>query len=201
MLTAACPIFQIKLLLRDVRPAIWRRVLLRSDVSLARLHEIIQVLMGWYNYHLYQYQIGGKVHAPPREDDAEYGKSESVRLELSTVFSKGTGRILYEYDFGDGWEVSIQLEEALPPSRQKWDAVCVDGGMRGPPEDCGGPHRYQRILGLLKKRTGGEYREFVQWIGKGFDPKRFDVRELNRDLAKGSETSYKRIIVRSFKCA
>jgi hypothetical protein len=155
--------------------------------------------MAWYDYHLYQYRIDGKVHAPAREDDAEYGINESVRIEVSTVFSKGVSHILYEYDFGDGWEVSIQLEEKLPPSRQKWDAICMDGAMRGPPEDCGGPHAYQRILGLLKKRTGEEYREFVQWIGKGFDPNRFDVKRLNRNLAEGSETSYKRIIIRTFQ--
>jgi Plasmid pRiA4b ORF-3-like protein len=199
ILSAPCPIFQVKVLLRDVRPAIWRRILLRSDVSLVRLHKVIQVLMGWYCYHLYQYKIRGKVHAPPREDDDLYGRGESVRIEVSTVFADGLDNILYEYDFGDGWKVDVQLEASLPPSKQKWDAVCIDGSRRGPPEDCGGPHRYQEILGLLKRRTGEEYKEFVKWIGKGFDPEQFDVQELNGFLSASSQSSYERIIVKRFK--
>jgi hypothetical protein len=199
ILTFPCPIYQTQVSLRDVRPAIWRRILLRSDVSLARLHKILQALMGWYDYHLYQFQIRGKTHGPPREDDDDYGKRESVRIEVSTVFANGPDTILYEYDFGDGWEVDIQVEDMLPPAKQKWDAVCVDGARHGPPEDCGGPHRYQSMVAALKKGTGKEYEEYIEWIGKRFDPGYFGVREMNRALSSANETGYDRMTVQRFR--
>lgn len=96
-----CPLYQFRVSLRDVRPEIWRRILLRSDVSLARFHKVLQALMGWYDYHLYQFKIGEKIHAPPSEEDDEHGRRQSVRIELSTVLGKGIDSFLYEYDFGE----------------------------------------------------------------------------------------------------
>ena len=144
-------------------------MLLRSDISLARLHKIMQVLMGWYDYHLYQYQIRGKTHGPPREDDEDYGHRESVRIEVSTVFAAGANNFLYEYDFGDGWEVDIHLEETLPPSKQKWDAVAsmaVDMGRQRTAEGCTDTRAWS-----LRSREDPvkEYQQIVEWIGDRFD--------------------------------
>jgi hypothetical protein len=190
-------IFQIRISLRDVRPEIWRRIHLRSEVSLARFHKILQALMGWYDYHLYQYSILDKVHAPPSVDD--FGPRESVRMEISTVFRNGVESFLYEYDFGDGWEIDIRLEQTLSPSKQKWDAICIDGARHGPAEDCGGPHAYQEMVSALKKRNGKRYQEIIEWIGTGFDPERFGVEEMNRVLAASSETGYNRITRQRFR--
>jgi hypothetical protein len=116
--------------------------------------------MGWYDYHLYQFQIRGKTHGPPREDDDDYGKRESVRIEVSTVFANGPDTILYEYDFGDGWEVDIQVEDMLPPAKQKWDAVCVDGARHGPQKTAEGrigtrawSPRLRKVRGRNTKNT------------------------------------------------
>jgi hypothetical protein len=155
--------------------------------------------MGWYDYHLYQYKIGEKIHAPPSEEDVDHGRKESVRIEVSTVLGKGVENFLYEYDFGDGWEVEIQLEEMLPPSKQKWDAVCVDGARHGPPEDCGGPHGYQEMVAALKKGSGQRYKEIIEWTGKDFDPERFDTAKMNLVLAASSEIGYDRMTRQRFQ--
>jgi hypothetical protein len=199
VLSFPCPIYQVRVSLRDVCPEIWRRILLRSDVSLARFHKILQALMGWYDYHLYQYKIREKIHAPPSEEDDDSGKRESVRIEVSTALGKGIDNFLYEYDFGDGWEVEIQLEETLPPLKQKWDAVCVDGARHGPPEDCGGPLGYQDMVAALKKGSGQRYKEIIEWIGKDFDPERFDTAEMNLVLAASSEIGYDRMTRQRFQ--
>lgn len=193
-----CSIYQLKVLVLDVRPPIWRRILLRSDVTLIRLHKIIQALMGWYTYHLYQFHIAGKAHAPPRLEDAEYGKNESVRLKVSTVFARGLDNLLYEYDFGDEWKVSIQLEKELPVSLQKWDAICIDGARRGPLEDSGGPFGYQKKLEIVNEPEHEEYGEVRDWLGNDFDPDEFDIEAMNESLAESSETSYERVTVKRF---
>ena len=45
-----CPVYKFRVSLRDFRLEIWRRILLRSDVSLARFHKVLQALLGWYAY-------------------------------------------------------------------------------------------------------------------------------------------------------
>ena len=50
-------VFQLKIALNDIRPPIWRRVQTK-DCTLANLHDIIQVSMGWQESHLHLFQIG-----------------------------------------------------------------------------------------------------------------------------------------------
>lgn len=53
-------VIQLKVTLRHTRPPIWRRVQVRSDISLLQLHDILQVVMGWTDSHLHQFVIRGK---------------------------------------------------------------------------------------------------------------------------------------------
>jgi hypothetical protein len=39
---------------------IWRRLLLSGDTTLAELHEIIQISMGWEDYHLWRFTVNGR---------------------------------------------------------------------------------------------------------------------------------------------
>src|SRR3990172_4927475 len=61
-------VHQIKVTLRGTRPPIWRRILVYSDVTLYKLHEILQVAMGWTDNHLHQYRVTVRyVDGVPRE--------------------------------------------------------------------------------------------------------------------------------------
>jgi hypothetical protein len=174
--------YQVYLLLftvKDIEPPIWRKLLVRSDITLARLHLAIQSIMEWQDYHLYQFQILDKIHGPPTVDDEHYGRRESVRLRLSTVFKEGIDRITYEYDFGDGWEIEIKLRDVLPSGKLVANFECIDGARRGPLEDSGGPFGYQEKLHILKNRTHPEYREVRAWIGTRFNPEEFNLTETN----------------------
>lgn len=53
-------VYQFKVVLRGIRPMMWRRLLLRSDHSVADLHYAIQIAMGWSDSHLHQFHIHGK---------------------------------------------------------------------------------------------------------------------------------------------
>ena len=168
--------------MKDIEPPIWRRLLIRSDTTLARLHLIIQSLMEWQNYHLYQFQVLDKVHGPPAADDADYGRKESVRIRLSTVFKEGVRAIVYEYDFGDEWEISVELEDVVPAKEQEENVKCLGGARRGPPEDSGGPLGYMEKLQILKNRTHPDHKEIRNWIGPRFNPEAFNLYEANFNL-------------------
>ena len=53
-------VYQFKVVLRGISPMIWRRLLLRSDHSIADLHYTIQIAMGWSDSHLHRFHIHGK---------------------------------------------------------------------------------------------------------------------------------------------
>jgi len=61
-------IYQLKVTLVGISPQIWRRIQVAGDCTLAQLHRVLQVAMGWENYHLYMFRIGGKTYGPPDPD-------------------------------------------------------------------------------------------------------------------------------------
>jgi len=50
-------IYQFKLYLKDISPMIWRRFLIKNESTLKDLHYVIQILMGWTDYHLNEFMI------------------------------------------------------------------------------------------------------------------------------------------------
>ena len=50
--TSLRSIYQLKITLSGIRPPIWRRFLIASTNSLADLHLIVQMVMGWTDSHL-----------------------------------------------------------------------------------------------------------------------------------------------------
>ncbi|MBU2476142.1 plasmid pRiA4b ORF-3 family protein [Candidatus Micrarchaeota archaeon] len=54
-------ILQLKISLNDVRPAVWRRFLVKDSINFQDLHNVIQIVMGWESYHLFEFKIGNVV--------------------------------------------------------------------------------------------------------------------------------------------
>jgi len=191
-------VYQLRLTVRDIEPKIWRVVSVRSDMTLARLHMVIQVLMGWYDYHLYQFQIDGEAHGPPRDDDVDYGYRRSVRISLAKAFGKDRDTISYEYDFGDSWEIDILREAVHPAELQRSMAFCVAGARHGPMEDRGGPFGYQDMLQILKDKQHPDYRQTKQWIGRGFRPEEFELQSTNELLTELERRNGNRRVLAAF---
>ncbi|MCI0355920.1 MAG: plasmid pRiA4b ORF-3 family protein [Acidobacteria bacterium] len=165
--------------LREVEPPIWRRVLVRDTTTLAKLHAIIQDVMGWQNYHLYQFTVGDdEFEAPDPEatgDDATQTKLKDLQLRPGDSFG-------YLYDFGDDWQHVVTVEEYLRADPEQSYPYCTGGARNCPPEDSGGPHRYAEVLQILQNPEDPEYAELADWLGDGFHPEAFDVRTTNRIL-------------------
>ncbi len=103
---------------------------------------------------------------------------------LSDVLGKEKDAMVYEYDFGDGWEHKIVLEKTLESTDHRDTAYCVAGARSCPPEDCDGVPEYAHLLQIVSDVSHSEYREMLEWLGEGFDPERFDAVEINTILAK-----------------
>ena len=135
-------VYFFKITLKDTRPPIWRRIETK-DVTLGKLHELIQTAMGWKNSHLHQFEIGGTRYTDPRvmqDVFDDFGAISYAGVRVSDLVSQhGTKlRIGYEYDFGDGWQHSIVLEKVTAAEPGVRYPRCIDGDRACPPEDVGG---------------------------------------------------------------
>jgi hypothetical protein len=137
-------IYQLKVVLRDVAPLIWRRLLVVSTTTIADLHTIIQLAMGWEDLHLHQFLIYGKAYGVYRDGGITFADNPQ-QVRLADFRLRAGERFRYEYDFGDGWQHDIWLERILPPTPTQRYPVCSAGAGDCPPEDCGGPAGYQDL--------------------------------------------------------
>ena len=174
-------IYQIKITLEESHPPIWRRVLVKSSTTLARLHDVIQCAMGWEDYHLHEVHSKKTRYAPCFPDGSSDAEDES-RVQLKTVAARAGAKLRYTYDFGDGWRHELKVEKILEPEKGAKYPVCVGGKRACPPEDCGGTWGYYDLLEILGDPTHEQHEEMMEWIGDPFDPDAFDLDEVNRIL-------------------
>jgi hypothetical protein len=176
-------IYQLKVTLLDSDPAIWRQVLVASDELLQDVHKIIQTTMGWTNSHLHQFVSNDKFYCQPSEDD--YPNKDQIDyngVTLGDLLSTIGHTMLYEYDFGDGWEHEIKLENKLPEDGKMKYPRCIAGERNCPPEDCGGTGGLEKVLEALKNPEDEESKATLKWIGHDYDPSFFDLNEINEML-------------------
>jgi hypothetical protein len=175
-------VYQFKVTLGDIEPPIWRRLLVPADITLAELHGVLQVSMGWTNSHLHQFLLGDESYGVP-DPDGPVEVHDERKARLGGLVAAGDG-FFYEYDFGDGWQHEIVVEKSAPPEKGVPYPVCVGGERACPPEDCGGSYGYQNLIEALADPKHDEHEELKEWVGGSFDVEAFDVREVNAALAR-----------------
>jgi len=177
-------IYQFKITLKHTRPPIWRRIQV-PDCTLAKFHRYIQALFGWDGGHLHEFIILGDRYSDPFPDDAAFGTEELNEREfnLSKLIPKSgvVSRWNYVYDFGDNWDHEIQFEGFVVDATDANYPICVAGKRHHPPEDCGGPWGYARILAALENPKSDEYEELMEWMDP-FDPASFDPKDATSSM-------------------
>jgi len=171
---------QLTVTLRDVEPAIWRRLVVPATLTLRELHAVIQTAMGWEGYHLHLFDVNGVLYGDVEEIEGRPRGDE----ETFTVgqLADAVGAFSYEYDFGDGWTHDIVIDQVVA-SVGPGTPHLVGGARACPPEDCGGPWGYEHLLEVLADPTHEEHEHLLDWVGGAFDPEAFDLAKTNADLA------------------
>jgi hypothetical protein len=141
----AIQVYQLKVVLRDCSPLIWRRLLVTSATSVAQLHAILQVAMGWEDLHLHRFRVHGKEYGIYREGGIWFDDNPFQVVRSAFKLRPGE-RFVYKYDMGDFWQHDLRLEQVLPVDPHKTYPVCTGGAGDCPPEDCGGPPGYADLL-------------------------------------------------------
>ena len=178
-------VYQLKITLKGIRPAIWRRVQVSSDATLEHLHWGIQFAMGWEGYHLHSFAIQGAEAFMSRSSLGldELDSRDELLITLSQVVTEEKFKFFYLYDFGDSWAHEVLVEKMLTAKTDTSYPICVEAKRACPPEDCGGTWGYQTLLKAIKDPKHPEHALRVEWLGSSFDPEKVDLDEIN-DLLK-----------------
>ncbi|MBC7890213.1 MAG: plasmid pRiA4b ORF-3 family protein [Ferruginibacter sp.] len=178
-------IIQLHVSLQGSKPLIWRSILVNEETSFFELHHIIQIAMGWKNYHLFEFNLDGYRVGMIEENGEQYGSNlrlDANKTLLKDVVSLEKDNFLYNYDFGDGWLHEIELKHAVDKNDNGIYPACISGQLNCPPEDCGGIGRFYNILKILQNKKHPEYKETKIWVGKKYDPESFDPLKVNKQL-------------------
>ena len=153
-------------------PPVWRRVEVASDLGLDDLHDVLQTAFGWEDYHLHRFTTGpehdpGAAFACTPDLAEEWDDNPAMPtwdVRVDELLAKVGERLHYQYDYGDNWWLTLEVDDVVdgrvPPGR----AALVEGAGAGPPEDCGGIRGYRMIVAAA-------------------DPARPDHRQALADLA------------------
>ena len=174
-------VYQLKIMLKGSKPPIWRKIQVKSNTTLVKLHDILQIVMGWTDSHLHQFIIHGVDYGVPHPDyEMDMEDEEHAKLG-KLIFAEGEG-FIYQYDFGDSWEHEILVEKILPVEKGLHYSICLKSKRACPPEDCGGVWGYLDFLEAIGNANHPEHDEMFEWIGDKFDPEEFDIESINKQL-------------------
>jgi hypothetical protein len=185
-------VYQFKIVMKEITPVIWRRIIVPETYNFWDLHVAIQDVMGWLDYHLHLFRIRRK-HSHkvteigiPDEDRFE-GEPEILpgwEIPISDYFYNVGITSDYIYDFGDNWKHEIVLEGILFREKGVKYPNCIGGARACPPEDCGGVYGYYHFLEVISDPRHEEYQEMVTWVRGKYDPNKFDPANIKFDNPK-----------------
>jgi len=178
------PVYQIKVGLRGAKPPIWRRLEVPADISLARLHTVIQIAFGWDDSHLHVFETP---YGSFGTADADLGHRAETSVTLEQVAPAANSTLRYTYDFGADWDHDILVEKVLDHHEAAGYPRCTGGRRAAPPDDCGGIWGYAELVEVLKDPADQQHNDRLEWLGLDaaaeFDPDRFDAEAVTRALS------------------
>jgi len=138
---SCCDRLTLRVVLLKVSPLVARLISVPDDLSLEELHDVLQLVLGWSGQAFYNFRIHGQ----------EIGRRRHLRTHLLREFQlRRREKFLYTYDFLDLWEWEIRVLDIEPGRAEAWRPRCLAGRAATPPEECGGPRGYMRILDQRK---------------------------------------------------
>lgn len=181
-------IAHLRIELLHLEPCIWRSVEASLTTNLRSLHELIQAVMPWEDYHLYEFTIGDRVYGEPDPEDAVWGRKiyQAKGMRLGKLIERGINEFLYTYDFGDNWQHRLFVEHVEDADPAIDYPRFIAGERTAPPEDVGGPPGFMEFTKAIANRRDPQHQDMVRWYGGPFHPTDFGKAEVAarvRDIA------------------
>lgn len=172
--------YQLRVELKGVKPAVWRRIDVPGDIKLSKLHHILLAVMGWQGGHLHEFNFVDAIYG---QADDELGPEVEDESRVSLVKALGgSASFTWIYDYGDYWAHKVKLERIVDLGVPLEAAMCITGRNACPPEDIGGAPGYAEFLQAIRDPQHPEHQAKLQQCGGAFDPSEFDPMEAQQRL-------------------
>ncbi|MDR1563732.1 MAG: plasmid pRiA4b ORF-3 family protein [Oscillospiraceae bacterium] len=198
---ATQPIYQLTAELLDFKPVIWRSFQVAGNVKLSRLAYIIMTMFEMEASHMFNFEhvlkslpnakdakpLIVRYELPDMDLDIDGESKDASKTKLSSVLSNPEDLLCFVYDFGDGWQILLTLEEVITdealPAKELPRILAGEG--LGIVEDAGGVEGLYDIVEAFKDKQGEAYEEYREWMGiDDFDISYFDIADLNKRLKR-----------------
>jgi len=174
----------LRIELCDSEPLIWRELEVPTSITLKVLHDVIQVAVGWFDLHLWEFRHGKRRYGLPMDED--WGTEpliEAAKVRLRDVLTPRRTVMTYVYDFGDDWQHRLILTRIRQGEAGSSYPRYVAGDNNGPPEDCGGIPGFRDLLDAAAEPTRHDHAESLRWLD-GYDPKAIDEEQIRISLTR-----------------
>ena len=179
-------IARLAIALDEVEPPVRRRIEVPLAIRLDRLHQVLQIVMGWENCHLYEFRIGRDIAygvPDPHGDFLGSSRRPASKATLAQLLAQARNNTFkYVYDFGDDWQHTVTLEAIGAPEPEVVYPRLLSAKGRCPPEDIGGPWGYAEYLEAMADPHHERHAEMLEWCGPDFDPNTVDEAALRKQL-------------------
>lgn len=182
--TSLNEIATVRIELKHTDPLIWRQVEVPTSVTLKVLHDIVQTTIGWFDYHLWEFVIGGQRYGLPMDEDwGTVPRKEAAKVRLRDVLKPKSTVIDYVYDFGDYWEHRITVTHARAGDPEIAYPRYIGGERAGPPEDCGGIPGFYELLAARADARHSDHPEAAEYLAD-YDPEIIDAEPIKSGLGR-----------------
>ena len=180
-------IIQLKIILDETEPIIWRRIQVEKVTTFFQLHSIIQTTMGRGCNYPFNFKVDGYVLGEPTTTGINQSAKAKViidsrEIDMESIFVKPGERFTYSSYLRNRCKHKIILEKFQPKDPKQNYPVCIDGELAAPPEDCPSVEEYYDWLEIVQYRNHLWRRSVLKWLGKNFDPGFFDKEKVNMRL-------------------
>lgn len=118
----------------------WRDIRIPKNINFKQFHSLIQKIFGFEDYHNWMFKVPFEI---PNSDEVDLNNiiktisdSEADKINIYEIFDEFSV-LLYEYDFGDSWEIII-FKQSECEYNNKMALIKDYGGKYNPKEDIGG---------------------------------------------------------------
>jgi len=177
-------IASVRIELLDSDPLIWRQVEVPTSITLKVLHDVVQIVMGWFDAHLWEFTIAGWRYGLPMDDDwSTEPRMMAAKVRLRDVLNPRKTTIDYLYDFGDSWELRLAATDIRAGEAGASYPRFVAGEQNAPPEDCGGIPGFYAMLDAVADRHHPNRAQIKELLGD-YDPDVIDTVPIGFALAR-----------------
>jgi len=136
---------------------------------------------------IWRYEVPNEEVEPFSDPSGNVQVSDATTSRLYSAFKEPGSKVNFNYDFGDDWWVSLNLEKVFTDKELPGKELprVLEGAGFGIVDDVGGAPGLEDLVKAFKKKKGPEYEDYCEWLGiDDFDITAFDLDDMNFRLKK-----------------